>query len=41
MYLVLKGGERINVVDHGNLKRIREDANTLPNFPGKPVWDAI
>ena len=38
--LVLKDGERINVVDHGNLKKIQDDANTLSNFLGKPVWDA-
>ncbi len=39
--LVLKDGNRINVVDHGNLKKLREDADTLSKFLGKPVWDAI
>jgi hypothetical protein len=39
--LVLKDGNRINVIDHGNLKRLREDAQTLSRFLGKPVWDAI
>jgi hypothetical protein len=38
--LVLKDGERINVVDHGNLNKIRDDANTLSKFLGKPVWNA-
>ncbi len=38
--LVLTDGERINVVDHGKRERIRQDANTLSNFLGKPVWDA-
>ena len=37
--LVLEDGERVNVVDHGNLKKIQEDAKTLSNFLGKPVWD--
>ena len=39
--LVLKDGKRITVIDHGNLKRIREDAQKLSQFLGKPVWDAI
>ena len=39
--LVLKDGERINVVDHGKLNKIREDANKLSSFLEKPVWDAI
>ncbi len=38
--LVLGDGKRINVVDHGNLNRIREDAKTLAQFLGKPLWDA-
>ncbi len=38
--LVLKNGSRINVVDHGNLTKLREDAQTLSAFLGKPVWDA-
>ena len=37
--LVLGDGERINVVEHGKLKMIQEDAKTLSNFLGKPVWD--
>lgn len=38
--IVLKDGERINVVDHSKLNKIREDANVLSNFLGKPVWNA-
>jgi len=38
--LVLKDGKRINVIDHGNLNRIREDAKKLSEFLGTPVWDA-
>ena len=39
--LVLKDGERMNVVDHGNLTRIRADAIQLGEFLGNlPVWDA-
>jgi hypothetical protein len=39
--LVLKNGSRINVVDHGNPIKLREDAQKLSGFLGKPVWDAI
>jgi len=39
--LVLDDGSRINVVDHGNLARLRSDAQSLAQFLGKPVWDAI
>ncbi len=38
--LVLEDGSRINVVDHGNLNRLRSDAQTLSRFLDKPVWDA-
>ncbi len=38
--LVLNDGSRINVVDHGNLERLRADASTLSQFLDKPVWDA-
>ncbi len=38
--LVLDDGSRINVVDHGNLDRLRGDAQTLSRFLDKPVWDA-
>jgi hypothetical protein len=39
--LVLGDGSRVNVVDHGNLERLRRDAQTLSQFLGKPIWDAI
>ena len=38
--LVLEDGSRLNVVDHGNLERLREDAKKLSAFLGKPLWDA-
>ena len=38
--LVLEDGKRLNVIDHGNLQRLREDAEKLSAFLGKPVWDA-
>ena len=38
--LILKNGERVNVVDHSNLNNLRGDADTLASFLGKPVWDA-
>lgn len=39
--LVLRNGRRINVIDHGDCEKLREDAQTLSQFLGKPVWDAI
>lgn len=39
--LVLKDGNRVNVVDHGNHVKLLEDARTLGDFLGIPVWDAI
>ena len=38
--LVLDDGRRINVIDHGNLDRLRSDAQPLSRFLDKPVWDA-
>jgi len=38
--LVLTDGSRINVVDHGNLDRLRSDAGILSLFLDRPVWDA-
>jgi len=38
--LVLDDGQRINIADHGNLQKLREDAKTLSEFLGKPLWDA-
>ena len=39
--LVCTNGERINIVDHGALRAIREDASILAEFLSVPVWDAI
>jgi hypothetical protein len=39
--LVLKDGKRLNVVDHGNLASLREDANKLAQFLGRPLWDGL
>jgi hypothetical protein len=39
--LVLRNGNRINVVDHGNCGKLKEDAQRLSEFLSKPVWDAI
>ena len=38
--IVLDNGERINVIDHGNQDKLREDAQAVSAFLGKPVWDA-
>ncbi len=39
--LVLRDGKRINVIDHGDRQKLKEDAKTLSQFLEKPVWDAI
>lgn len=39
--LVLMDGSRVNVVDHGNAVKLRNDAKILSEFLGRPVWDAI
>ncbi|HOH30468.1 MAG TPA: hypothetical protein PLC40_12395 [Candidatus Hydrogenedentes bacterium] len=39
--LVLNTGNRINVVDHGNQEKLRQDAQVLSVFLQVPVWDAI
>ena len=38
--LILKDGSRKNVVDHGSIKQLQKDAQTLGQFLGIPVWDA-
>ena len=38
--LVVKDGSRVNVVDHGDLARIRQDARQLAQFLNVPIWDA-
>lgn len=37
--LVLNSGERVGVIDHGNIKRLLEDANLLSQFLGVPLWN--
>ena len=39
--LVLKDGNRLNVVDHGKLSMIQNDAEKLSQFLDIPVWDTI
>lgn len=39
--LVLKDGNRLNVVDHGSKDSIQADARTLAEFLKVPVWDGI
>ena len=39
--LILKNKRRLNVLDHGNLELIRDDAESLSHFVNVPVWDAI
>jgi hypothetical protein len=41
MNLVSQDGVRTNVVDHGKLDKIHEDASTLSQFLEVPVWDGI
>lgn len=41
MNLILKDCSRINVVDHGSLQKLREDAKKLSVFLNVPVWDAL
>jgi hypothetical protein len=38
--IVLKDASRVNIIDHGNLNRIREDAQSLSTFLEVPMWDA-
>lgn len=38
--LVLRSGERRNVVDHGGLAALREEARQLARFLGCRLWDA-
>lgn len=39
--LVLADGSRMNVVDHGDLARIRQDGAVLADFLGLPLWDPV
>jgi len=38
--LIRKDKSRVNVTDHSNIKRLREDAKLLSEFLGVPVWDS-
>ena len=37
--LVLRDGRRLNVVDHGNLEKLRADAGRLARFLNCKLWD--
>jgi len=39
--IIKKDGTRVNVVDHGNKTKLKQDARNLAMFLNKPVWDAI
>ena len=38
--IVIKDASRVNIIDHGDLRRIREDAQVPSTFLEIPVWDA-
>ncbi len=38
--LVLKNGLRKNIIDHGNLSAIVNDANIISDFLEVPIWHA-
>ena len=39
--LICSDGSRINIVDHGALRKLREDAALLAEYLSIPIWDAI
>ena len=39
--LICSDGNRINIVDHGALRKLREDAVLLAEYLAIPLWDAI
>ena len=39
--LIYSDGNRINIVDHSALRKLREDAALLAEYLSIPVWDAI
>ena len=39
--LILHNGSRLNVIDHGKLSSVQEDAQKLASFLGVPVWDTL
>jgi hypothetical protein len=38
--IVLKSADRVNVIDHGNIGKLRLDAEKLAEFLNVPLWDA-
>jgi hypothetical protein len=41
MNLVLHNGDRMNVIAHGNFRKIKADAEALGQFLNVPVWDGV
>jgi hypothetical protein len=41
MNLVLKDGQRVNVVVHDNKEKSRQEAGVLALFLDVPLWDAL
>ncbi len=39
--IVLTNGERVNVIDHGNVEALQEDAITLAEWLEVPLWDSL
>lgn len=39
--IVFHSANRLNIVDHGSLRNIREDASKLGHYLQVPIWDAI
>ena len=39
--LIFSDANRVNIVDHGALRKLREDAALLAEYLAIPVWDAI
>jgi hypothetical protein len=37
--LILQDASRLNVIDHGNKKKLLEDAEQLASYLGVPIWD--
>jgi hypothetical protein len=37
--LVLQDASRLNVIDHGNKKKLLEDAEQLASYLGVPIWE--
>ena len=35
----LQDASRLNVIDHGNRKKLLEDAEQLASYLGVPIWD--